>query len=79
VETVRDLTYNGYTAVLLRYEDGQPALWVQDEYLAGNSDVPAWTFNDINEKLPVDPDENLVLLVDWWKAAVGWDDKEVLA
>lgn len=73
--TVKNLSFNGYTVVLLRYLDGQPALWVRDEYLAGRSEAEGiYTLNDINESSPLGADEDLDEVVAAWKQAVGWDD-----
>ena len=76
----RDLHYNGSSAVLLRYEDGQPALWVTDEYLAGKSDKPGtYSLNDINFGEPLGADEDVDAAVAAWQAAVEWTDEPEVA
>lgn len=73
--TPRTLSYNGYTSVLLRYNDGQPALWVTDEYLSGRADAPGtYTLNDINTGDTIDGDEDLDDAITEWKRCVDWDD-----
>lgn len=71
--TAPELGYNGHTAVLLRYPNGERALWVTDEYLAGKSDTPRWTLNDINTSVDVTPDDDINAIIASWESAVEWD------
>lgn len=74
--TVYDLDYNGYTSVLLRYANGEQALWIRDEYMAGHTDQPhTYTINDVNESIPFGDDEDIDAAIDGWKRAVEWDDE----
>ena len=74
--TARDLPYNNYSSVLVRYEDGQPALWVTDEYLAERSEARGvYTINDVNSREPLGADEDVDEAVRQWKAAAEWTDE----
>lgn len=74
ITTAATLNYNGYTAVLLRYPDGQVALWVEDEHLSGRSDTPGtYSLNDINTGVPLGADEDIDALIAEWKRNVEWD------
>lgn len=82
----KDLSYNGYVSVLLRYPSaygdgpGEPALWVQDDYLSGDSDSPGtYCLIDDNERVPLTADEDLDEIVAEWKRAVQWDDGAYVA
>lgn len=76
-DRLADLDWNGYNAVLLRYEDGQQALWVTDEYLAGEVDdslsPQRFTLNDINSGVTIEPGEDIHDLVLAWQRAVEWE------
>lgn len=72
--TAPELTYNGYASALLRYDNGERALWVRDDYCAGTSDTPGtYSLNDVNNRIPLEPDEDLAPIIEEWKLAVGWD------
>lgn len=74
IVTASDLTFNGYSSTLVRYDNGEAALWVTDEYLAGRSDERGvYTLNDTNESVPLDPSEDIDAAVAAWKAAVDWE------
>ena len=74
--TVKDLSFNGYNAVLVSYDDGQRALWVRDEYLADKSDTEGtYTLNDINTSIPLGIDEDLDQITADWKRAVEWEEE----
>lgn len=75
--TAKDLSYNGDSAVLLSYDDGQRALWVTDEYLAGRADEPgSYTLNDVNTSVPLGADEDIDAAVEDWKYNVEWGEIE---
>jgi len=75
--TATTIEYNGYTSVLLRYDDGQQALWVQDDYLAGKAAAPGvYSLNDVNWGNPLDPGEEIDVLIAEWQQAVEWDSPD---
>jgi hypothetical protein len=76
MKTIHDLDFRNGIALLLQYRNGERALWVSDEMLAGNSDTPCWTLNDINEKAPIAEDEDVDVALELWKAAVEWEEDE---
>lgn len=71
--TINDLTFNGDAAVLLSYANGERALWVIDEYLAGGAG--GYSLNDISSKVGIGPFDDIDGLIADWKAAVEWDDE----
>ena len=71
---VSELRMNGYTATLVAHDNGERALWICDEYLAGRSDVEGrFTLNDNSERVPIDANEDVDKAISEWKEAVGWD------
>lgn len=73
--TPRTITYNGYTHVLVRHQNGEQALWVQDEYIAGNSDAEGtYSLRDDNATVEINGDDDLDETTAQWKQAVEWDN-----
>ena len=71
---IKDLDFNGYRAVLLRYDDYEEALTVRDDYLAGLSDTPGtYSLCDYNSCEPLGVDEELDDIIAEWKVNVDWD------
>lgn len=74
--TAKDLEYNGYTSVLLRYENGEQALWVRDDYLANRSDTPGtYSLCDTNLSVPLGSDEDIDEVQAEWAKAVEWEEE----
>ena len=74
--TPADLTYNGYTSVILRHPNGQQALWVEDDYLSGRAGAPGtyYSINAESTRVPLDPAEDVDEIVALWKRHTDWDD-----
>jgi len=67
--TIRDiLNWTNNEHVLLRYPDGEPALWLRDE-------GAGFTINDIGLGYSVEPDEDLDEIIREWKTNVDWTDE----
>ena len=72
---IKDLQFNGTIAVILRYEDGSPALSVRNDFFGYRPDDMRGTHAvcDDNDCAPIDPEEDVAAITAEWQAAVGWE------
>ena len=68
--TARDLTYTNGKHVLLRYNNGEQALWV--EAPDAREDGRGYTINDINERIDLGDDEDIDGVIADWQHNVEW-------
>lgn len=72
IQTASDLDYGDGEAVLCCDAGGRPALWVEDLYALGWSDIPGlYTLNDLDNSWPLDGDVLLRDVVIDWVASFG--------
>ena len=71
---IKDLQFNGTTAIILRYGDGSPALSFRNDFFGYRADVPGtYAICDENDCAPIDPEDDVAASIAEWQAAVGWE------
>lgn len=72
-DNVDFVRFTNNRAVLLRFEDGQPALWLE-RTRAKHEDGFDYTINDTEcSYFFSGPSQSLISEVESWKESVGWD------
>lgn len=69
--TATELTYTNGMHLLVKYANGERALWVEEPN-ARDDGHASYSMNDANERIDIEPTEDIDAIVADWKHNVEW-------